>query len=272
MWDDVEWSVMNDGGAVDGGKTIGSLETAFDIVELIAEDPKTTTRELAERLDYSRSTVHYYLKTLEKHRFVAEEEDGYRLGVRFLHYGTHAVRNHPLTGVLDDEVEKLAREAETTALFAVHRQGRSVFVAQSSNGPLDGMEYFGTERYLHATAFGKALLAQLPEETVVTIIERDGLPEVSPGVVTDREALTEELEAIRERGFAYERGDLGEDVCSVAAPIVRNREEETVGAIGIVGRTEDVPDPGSHIKAQRFAENPVTIVKRYTQILRNKTE
>ncbi|WP_092892466.1 IclR family transcriptional regulator domain-containing protein [Halopelagius inordinatus] len=93
---------------VNGGKTIGSLETMFDIVELV-----------------------------------------------------------------EGEVEKLAREAETTALFAVHRQGRSVFVAQSSSGPLDGTEYFGRERYLHNTAFGKVLLAWVPAEAVVTIIERD---------------------------------------------------------------------------------------------------
>jgi DNA-binding IclR family transcriptional regulator len=254
-----------------GGKTIGSLETAFDIVELVAEHEGMTPGELSSRLGYSRSTIHYYLKTLEKHRFLVRGEDGYRIGFRFLHYGNRAVRGHELAGIVSGEVEKLARETGMTALFAIHQQGRGVFVNQSSPSDASDVGYFlGTEQHLHATAFGKALLAHLPAETLETALDEHGLPEVRPGVVTERETLLSELAAVRDQGFAYGENEQGERTRSIAAPIVRERESETVGAIGIVGRRDKVADPRSHIKAQRFAERPATMVKRYAQILRNK--
>lgn len=254
-----------------GKKTIGSLETAFDIVELVAESGEITPTELASELDYSRSTIHYYLTTLEKHRFLTRGEDGYRLGFRFLHYGNQAIRDHELTGVVGDEVEKLAQETGMRALFAVEQQGRSVTISRSSaEGPSNVGAHLGTEQYLHATAFGKALLAHLPDDTVDDIVEQHGLPDVHPGAVTDRETLMRDLDAIREQGFAYEKSGHGERSCSIAVPVVGNRETDTVGTIGIVGRREDIPDPSSHIKAQRFVEQPTTMVKRYAQILRNK--
>lgn len=257
--------------ATSEGKTISSLETAFDIIELAAENEGITTSELSETLDYSRSTIHYYLTTLEKHRFLTRDDDGYRIGFRFLDYGNRALESHELTGIVEREVEKLARETGLTALFAVQQQGRCVFIHQSSvNSDSSVGQYFGTERYLHCTAFGRALLAHLPEETLDAIIEQHGLPEVRPGVVTDREALMEELAVIRDQEFTYEQEEHGERTRSIAAPVVRDREKETVGAIGIVGRDEEIPDPRSHIKAQRFAEKPVTMVKRHAQILRNK--
>ncbi|MUW13364.1 helix-turn-helix domain-containing protein [Halorubrum sp. CBA1125] len=79
-----------------GGKTIGSLETAFTIVELVAQHGEVTPSGLTDEIDYSRSTIHYYLRTLEKHRFLTRGDGGYRLGFRFLHYGNRAVRGHEL--------------------------------------------------------------------------------------------------------------------------------------------------------------------------------
>lgn len=250
------------------GKTIGAVETAFDIVELVAENGEMTPREIAEALDYARSTVHYYLKTLEKHRFLVRTEAGYRIGFRFLDYGNVAIRDHPLTGLVDKEVAALAQETETTALFAVHQQGRSVFLAQSSPAETTGAaHYLGIERHLPETAFGKALLAHLPAETLAAVLEGH---DADGDAAADRDALSEELATIRDEGFAHGSGVGDEGVRSIAVPIVRDRDREVVGAMGIVGRDEAIADPGSHIKAQRFAEKPVTIVKRYAQVLRNK--
>jgi DNA-binding IclR family transcriptional regulator len=252
-------------------KTISSLETGFDIVELVAANDGMTPRELSERLDYSRSTIHYYLTTLEKHRFLTRGEDGYRIGFRFLHYGNHALRSHDLTGVVEREVERLAEETGATALFAIQQQGRSVVTAQSFGGETSEVGYYvGREQYLHGTAFGRALLAHLPTETLDRVVERHGLPDAGAGAVTDRESLAAELDAVREQGFAYGEDGFGEGTRAIAAPIVRERSEETVGAIGIVGGSDEIGDPRSHIKAQRFAERPATMVKRYAQILRNK--
>lgn len=260
---------MSESNTTKDQKTIGSLETAFDIVELIANNEATTPTELSEQLGYSRSTIHYYLTTMKKHRFLLRGDDGYQIGFRFSHYGNRAIRDHERTGVMEEEVEKLARETNMTALFAIQQQGRCVFIYQSAAGRVDTGYYLGTEQYHHCTAFGKVLLAYLPEQMVDTILEQHGLPEVESGVVTEQKELIAELSTVREQGFAYQREGCPDQTSTIAAPVIQDREKEGVGAIGIVGDSEAIA-PGSHLKAQRFTEKPATIVKRYAQILRNK--
>ncbi|WP_156586363.1 IclR family transcriptional regulator C-terminal domain-containing protein [Halorubrum sp. CBA1125] len=165
----------------------------------------------------------------------------------------------------------MAREADATALFATQQQGRCVFLCQSlATDAAEEAYYLGTEHHLHSTAFGRALLAHLPAEIVDDVLDRHGLPDAQSEADGDREALEATLAEVREQGFAYGCDGPGDEACSIAAPVVLDRGRETVGAIGIVGREEEIPNPGSHIKAQRFAESPATIVKRYAQILRNK--
>lgn len=252
------------------GKTIGAVETAFDILEIVADNGATEPDHIVGSLDYSRSTIHYYLTTLEKHRFLVRTDDGYQLGFRPLHFGNIARQRHDFTGVVETEVEQLAEETEMTALLAVQQQARSVYLYQSSLGDTaDRRDYLGVEQHLHSTTFGKVLLAYLPDEMRAAIIEQHGLPAVTAGAITDLDTLSGELSTIREQGFAHGSPAGEADVRSIAVPVVRDREKEAVGAIGIIGREDAIAEPGAHFKANRFAENPVTIVKRHAQVLRN---
>ena len=260
---------MTDPNTPSDKKTISSLETAFDIVELVAVNNGMTPDELVNQLGYSRSTIHYYLVTLEKHRFLVRGDEGYQIGSRFLHYGNTALRNHDLTGIVRKEVDSLAEQTGRTALFAIQEQGRSVFLCQSP--PDDTTDYYlGIEQHLLSSAFGKVLLACSPEETLNTIVEQHELSEELSNDEIDHKALSREFSTIREQGFAYEESENEYYSCSLAVPIIQNRERERVGAIGIIGKEGEISDPETHVKAQRFAEKPVTIVKRHAQILRDK--
>lgn len=52
------------------------------------------------------------------------------------------------------------------------------------------------------TAWGKAILAELPETRVREIIDHHGLPAKTQNVITEQEELMAELRQIRSQGFA----------------------------------------------------------------------
>ena len=59
----------------------------------------------------------------------------------------------------------------------------------------------------------------MPEEVWRGIVEERGLPRYSPTTITTVEAFEAELECIRQRGYAIDNSETGENVRCVAAPI-----------------------------------------------------
>lgn len=89
------------------------------------------------------------------------------------------------------------------------------------------------------TATGKGFLAFLSKETVEQIL-KSGLPKYTEYTKTKRSAIFDELEVIRERGFAISQQEYEEGVNAVAAPILDGKEYP-VAAMAIVGPAFRLP-------------------------------
>jgi DNA-binding IclR family transcriptional regulator len=72
----------------------------------------------------------------------------------------------------------------------------------------------------YAGAVGKILLAtQVPAYTLDCLLEEQELAAFTSNTITDRKQLERELERIRDRGWAYDREEVVQGLCCVAAPI-----------------------------------------------------
>jgi DNA-binding IclR family transcriptional regulator len=255
---------------VTGGKQIKSLATAFTIVEQVGDAEPVSLADLASRLSYSKSTIHYYLRTLAAERYVVQTPEGYRLGLRCLELGGRALEQRGFPDVVATEVDRLANQAGQTAMVAVEECGKSVTVYRA--WPDEGESFdcrLGAEYNLHTTAFGKAILAHLDDEDVDAIVDHHGLPERTDSTVTDRATLEEQRETTRTEEIAFDDGERVEGVRSIAAPVLREGGA-VYGAVGIVGPAAELDNPYGHTKAKRFEESPSNIVKRFAHIIRNK--
>jgi DNA-binding IclR family transcriptional regulator len=94
----------------------------------------------------------------------------------------------------------------------------------------------GKRMYLHSTAAGKSILAHLTRENVEAIIDEWGLPAITENTISNREALFDELEAIRDRGYAFNHEENIEGLHAVGAPLVLD-EQGVIGALSISGPT-----------------------------------
>lgn len=206
-----------------GPKRIKTTGTVFDIVEHVKSNTSCTLTDIATDLDISKSTVHAHLQTLRDRGYVIEEDGEYRLGLRFFSLGGHVRQNEPygkLYQMGKPEIDELVETTDERAQIVVEEQGFGFYLYQArGNRAVLADTHTGTRIPLHSTAVGKAILSTLPEERVETIVSRHGLPADTPRTTTDPDELFDELDRIRDRGCAFDRGERVVGVRCVAAPI-----------------------------------------------------
>jgi DNA-binding MarR family transcriptional regulator len=90
------------------GRTIRSVQIAFNIIDVLQEKGGAGVTELADELGHSKSTIHSHLRTLEERNILVREGDGYRLSLRILDMATHVREQVGNYDVIRDEVDELA--------------------------------------------------------------------------------------------------------------------------------------------------------------------
>lgn len=213
---------------------VKTTEKTLEIIEILSETGSAGVTELADRTDLGKSAVHNHLTTLREHGYVTRSGEEYQLSLKFLTLGGRVRNQHELYRIAKSTVEKL--EAETMGMYRllVEDEGRGVILYQSERSKaIADKSYIGQRPPLHATAGGKAILASLPDERVDVILDRHGLPAVTENTVTDRDRLLDELDRVRERGYATEEEEWLIGVSSLGTTIT-DENGTVIGAICLV--------------------------------------
>lgn len=215
-------------------QTIQSTETSFAILEQMKGVESVSITELSDELGFSKSTVHRHLSTLVNLGYVQREDGNYRLGLRFLDLGEHARMQRPIHSVVRPETDDLARETGERVQVMVEEDGRGIYIYQrAGDRGITTDSHTGKVVHLHAVAAGKAYLAFLPEARVRDIVADVGLPAVTNQTITDGNTFFQQLENIRERGFAFNDEENGNGIRAVGAPIRRDDDGSIIGALSL---------------------------------------
>lgn len=220
--------------AKDGGsRTVKASETAFAIIEKLDELETASLSEIADELPIAKSTAHKHLSTLENAEYIVHEDGKYRLSLKHLKYGKHALSKVEIAQKSQPVIDQLAEEIGEAVWTAIEEHGRAVYVNKAmGERSVPSRGGIGERIDLHSAAIGKALLANLPPERVDEIIDKHGLSQMTSKTITDREELMEELEEIRERGVAFNDGESIKGLRAVASPVKHGGELK--GAIAVV--------------------------------------
>lgn len=221
--------------------SIQSIDRAAAILKALAGGPRRLgVSELAERLGLARPTVHGLLQTLQAHGFVEQDRhsDKYQLGPGLLQLGYSYLDLNELRSRSIPYAERLAGRAGAAVRVGV-LHGDTVVVLHHVFRPDTAFQVLevGLQLPVHATSFGKAILAFQPEQVLDDLLS-EPLPRLTKRTPTGP-ALRRELETVRMEGFASERDEavLGES--SLAAPIF-DHALHAVGAIGVVGDSDRI--------------------------------
>ena len=212
---------------------VKSTQTSLRIVQIVQELNGAKLAEISARMDKSKSSVHNHLNTLYEMGYVTNSNDQYEIGLRFLEHGIYARKQRPLYDVAKPELEILADETGELVNLLVEEHGKGVYLSRMAGENAVSVDVqTGTQVYLHGTALGKAILAFLPDSDVDWILDRHGMPSLTDTTITDREALAEELESVRDRGMAFDDEERLPGMQCVAVPIL-DRDDYPVGSLSV---------------------------------------
>ena len=177
--------------------------------------------DLHQQTGIPRSSLHGLLRTLRDVGWIEADDPGtrFRLGVRALICGTAYLDRDPVVPYAADALERLRDQVGYTVHFARLIGGEIVYLeTRESRNSVHLVSRVGRTLPAHATALGKALLAELAEDELTRLLP-DHLPALTELTITDREALRAELAFTRERGYATERGQSSVNVACAAAVV-----------------------------------------------------
>jgi DNA-binding IclR family transcriptional regulator len=214
---------------------VRAVGTANRILEALKELGEAGPTELARYLELPKSTVYNHLKTLEDAEFLIHEDDVYRLSFKFLNYGHFVRQQSDLYSLGRKKIDKLANDTEEVVNLMAPEGNRGVYLYKTRGSrAVQHDTRPGKRVLLHTTAMGKSILSKLPKHAVQGIIDEEGLEKETSNTITDRDVLFEELETIRQRGYATNTGERNERVYCVATPI-HVEDKDVLGALSVSG-------------------------------------
>jgi DNA-binding IclR family transcriptional regulator len=175
-----------------------------------------TVSGLAARLGLHRSTTSRLVTTLEARGFLERMPgEGIQLGPAAARLGRVALAGRDLVSVAKPVMDELAQETGEAVTLAVPAGREALTVAESGGRHfVSSLNWTGVRTPGHCTSDGKVLLAfgALP-------LPAGALEPLTPGTITDPQALERELVAVRHRGYAVARSELEAGLHGVAVPV-----------------------------------------------------
>jgi IclR family transcriptional regulator, KDG regulon repressor len=213
-----------------------TLHKAARVLNLFSvQQPEWGVGEVARTLELPKSTASEILSSLAGEGLLRRTGLGqYRLGWRLLELGQTLLHTTEFRAEARPVMQELvATWGETTHLAALEA-GQVIYVEklQGTQAIQIAQSGVGARLAAHCSGVGKVLLAHLPAAEVAAIVERYGLPMLTPNTITTLEQLEAELEQVRARGYAYDLEEVMLHLCCVAAPI-RDFEGAVVAAMSL---------------------------------------
>jgi DNA-binding IclR family transcriptional regulator len=197
--------------------------------------------EISQRLGMTKSMVHRGLTSLVRHDFVVRDASTtrYELGPAVAQFGTLRVRP-PDLHALCRPIEVALREL-TGETISLHVPVDDVVVCVDGiegQGPVARWVPLGRSIPLHVSPASRAVIAHLPEEEVELYLDRP-LAVFTKNTLTTREQVWEEIERVREDGYARSLGDhyTKSTGTAISFPVL-DVNDEPHGSLTVAGPTD----------------------------------
>ncbi|MER7416069.1 IclR family transcriptional regulator [Micromonospora peucetia] len=205
-----------------GFQPVKSSTRTLEVLEALAASPQRRSLvDLARALDIPKSSLHGILRTMTQRGWVESDPTGTRfgLGVRALQVGAAYLTSDDTVGLLGGVLDDLSRQFGETVHLGRLDGAHIVYLAKrESVHPLRLYSAIGRQLPAHATALGKALLAERPDDALDGVLTWP-LPALTPHTVTDPDALRAELATVREHGYAVDREENTEGIVCFATAV-----------------------------------------------------
>jgi len=221
----------------EGVKKNQSLGKALQIIEVMVEhNAPMRLQDLADELRMHESTVLRFLNTLIDYGYASRQGQGgkYALTLKLAQLGSRIHTGFPYQRILHPYLEEVSRELMEPVSLTVEQDGNVVYI-DTVDGPdhmLRTLQRIGKVAPMHSTAAGKVLLLNYDEEGLKDFVDQKGLPSFTEKTIIRLADFVNEIEMVKNRGYAYDNEECEVGVKCIAFPI-RDFTGKNVAAISI---------------------------------------
>ena len=232
---------------------IGTIERAADILTLLARSDQGDlgVTEIATELKLSKAVVHRVLTTLVAKGLAASDATShrYRLGPTVLALGVAYIDRLDIRNLAMPRLRELSSRTNETATLSLRYGWERMYIDQVTPDQEVKMTVaLGRAFPLHAGSSSKAFLAFISREEQERYLTDHRLERLTASTLVDVDTLRQELNRIRERGYAVSFGERQAGAGSVAAPVLdyRGQPAAVVSVCGPLERfREGIDDVGA---------------------------
>lgn len=208
-------------------------------------DGERSLDQLALAVGVHKSTVLRLLRTLEEQAFVRHDaQHRYRLGPRILDLAHRSLDQRDVRRVAAPHLSALSGRTGHSVHLAILESDEVVYVDKHEGGhPVRMWSHIGKTVPLHATAVAKVLVAALPEVERRRLVAGMDFHRYTEATICGPSAYFQELDRVRQRGCAVDRGEYERHIACIAMP-VRDGEGQVVAAMSVSVATTAVDPDG----------------------------
>ncbi len=214
-----------------------SLDRAIRVLFAFSrERSRLSAEQIASVADLPLGSVYRYINALVAHGLLERDQQKreYRLGYRLLYFH-HVVNNSDtLESASETPMRELAEQTDETIQLTLIRGDRGIAIKSiESSANVRVAPPLGKFMPLYAGANYKAILAFRPAAEQDRVFAGE-LQRLAPGTILDVDELKEDLQKIRENGYAFSSEEMHQGAWGVAAPI-KAGSGEAIASLGVSG-------------------------------------
>ncbi|WP_297770759.1 HTH-type transcriptional regulator BhcR [uncultured Roseovarius sp.] len=241
--------------------TMQSLDRALAVLTAVARQEGVNLTDLSLSLGIPTATTHRILTTLQKRDFVRfdEERQDWTIGIEAYRTGVAYLKRTNLADVGRPVMRRLMEQTGETANLAVPDGAEVVFIGQvETQNPIRAFFPPGSRTPMHASGTGKAILAALPEERLMTLLKASGLRGFTDETLVTPRALFDDLSETRARGWSFDRNERYDGMSCIGSAIFNARGEPCAGV--------SISGPSSRFSDARLPEFGAAVAQAAAQI------
>lgn len=246
-----------------------SVKKAFQIIEYVAErQGKVRQIDLIKEFDMNKATAHRYFDMLEEMGMLEKRDKQYYLGLGLLRLGNKVQSKNIIINRISPSLERIVSEINETVNLARYNGKNIVYLYRvESNRSLQFKASPGDNLPAHCTALGKATLSLLTDEEILKIVEQEGLPKFTKNTITSHKKLIEQINKIRNDGYAIENEEYEAGLICASFPLYIP-EAEFTGAISFSGSTNRLNED----KIKQMVKKIMPFIERIKRDFNKTTE
>ena len=213
---------------------ITSLDRGLRLLEVLAEAGKPLTlSQLSKALGFNMVTTTRFCYTLTHLGYIERTPaKQYQLTPKILTLGYGVVCGYDLCRMAEPYLRELSVTLGETVNMAVLDGVEIIYVARFKTEQILKTDlHIGSKLPAYCTSMGKAIIAHLPEDEIQSIVDRFQFVKLTYRTMDARDALMDQLQRVRQQGFATNDEELSVGLRSIAVPVFRN--ERPVAAVNI---------------------------------------